>query len=641
MAFSGCQGIWENWSFWGYSAITQWSNTSYWAKLNDDNYLILDYTTDAQTTRNLVPSRYKKKGLIITYNNGTEQIIEQYKVSSVGSSNWINDASWQRLIDNSYLTNQININNSKFEPIINYYDYAKYVVTTNTSEVGFSIVNVSGISNGAYYAIDPLFKKLSIGIQVSPSSRQMLFTPMFNSDILGNTMSLGFFAKKTANVSFTKKIGLYVSTSHQGYDFTEVVISDTISFYKLENAAIPNTANLRIGVNLQDTSADLYFEIFGLVATTETSLFPRDYQNYTWKDNFVQSENILNSANVFNKIQVSAAGKLIGSSTYSCSELITLDKKSTEMISNRIYSKSFFDENLNFISRSTTALSAIPNNAKFVILTFLTTDINTCYCVYGNVLPLTKPTYNEKISSNWIPKISLNTLEGKKLTTYGDSITAGNLWQPTLAKLTGALVYVRGVGGTTICEKGSQAWFDTDGTYVGRPIAWGGTDDAQPSAYPNSVLKYSSMVNDQRVGTIPTDSDIVLLFGGANDSAILGTASDTPSDVAEATFAASYRRTIEKINARIPNVRIICIGMPYHGTADNVTGQSNSYNLRRDMIKTIANNYGLPFINLKEMCGWNALNYTTFLSDIVHPSLAGGERIGKVIAGYLNTIATI
>ena len=125
------------------------------------------------------------------------------------------------------------------------------------------------------------------------------------------------------------------------------------------------------------------------------------------------------------------------------------------------------------------------------------------------------------------------------------------------------------------------------------------------------------------------------MFGGANDVSLTGTEADTPADGLLDTFAASYKRTIEKINAHIPNVRIICIGMPYHSTADNVNGVISGYEEKRQMEKSISENYGLPFINLKEECGWNDLNFSYFLSDSVHMNAIGNQKVAEVISGKL------
>ena len=62
-----------------------------------DNYKILDFTTDVETTRNLVPENERKYGLIITYNDGTNRIIEQFNFINPTGTNWTNSNNWNTI----------------------------------------------------------------------------------------------------------------------------------------------------------------------------------------------------------------------------------------------------------------------------------------------------------------------------------------------------------------------------------------------------------------------------------------------------------------------------------------------------------------------------------------------------------------
>lgn len=635
------QGVWQTWQYQGWSYTVQWENVVHWVQILESGCLTLTYTTDASTTRGTVPEKLRKPGLIVTYYNGTARILEQYVGIATSSGEWATVSNWIRLYDQIQATAFRNAEWLSTESFPNLYDYANDSLYDATNG-GFYYVSISGSASGIRYGVDPLFGRRSYRLSLPIASRKMMLFPVFNSDILNQTRSLGVYVKFTqgTEVSLTNQFGLYVGTASQGIHFTNrIQITTDTFFYYMENQAIPNTANLRIGINLISTVSAFDIEFFGFVATSSPTLYPKDYSKKVWDDPSLSSDNLFDKATTAQSCSIASDGAISSGSAFMVSNVIPIDSTETSIsMTDSPIMAVFFDSSFNVISSTSTAPLTIPANAKYLVFSYYKTAINTFCCNYGVKLnPYTA--YKKSISHSWLPKITMRPYSGLKIATYGDSITAADNWQPAVQRITGALTYNRGVGGTRITNDTlMQAWFEPDGTYTGRPVIWSGTNDTAPTV--TSVLLYSSMVHDERISTIPLDSSVVLLFGGANDISALGTAGDTPSDASSATFSASYRRTIEKINTRIPNVRIVCIGMPYHKTADRVDGVATSYTSRREMIGAIAKNYGLPFIDVKALCGWNALNVDYFLnpSDVVHPNAIGGDRMGEVIAGYLNSL---
>jgi len=230
----------------------------------------------------------------------------------------------------------------------------------------------------------------------------------------------------------------------------------------------------------------------------------------------------------------------------------------------------------------------------------------------------------------------------KKMCSYGDSITAQNLYQPTAMAMIGITNhYLRGVGSSRVQDSdysGEVAekmtfYVNADGTYNNRPTRFGGTVDEAPAG--TSEI-YANMVTQNRIDTIPIDTDLLLIMGGANDISTLGTLADVEAE--DTTFYAAYKLMLTRIHTRIPGARVVLIGYPFHKTADLVTSLTNGYHLRRNAIKEIAEAYGYPYIDLRALCGWNTLNADDFLFDNVHLDDAGGVRVGEVIAGFLKTI---
>jgi len=99
---------------------------------------------------------------------------------------------------------------------------------------------------------------------------------------------------------------------------------------------------------------------------------------------------------------------------------------------------------------------------------------------------------------------------------------------------------------------------------------------------------------------------------------------------------------LTRLYARIPNARIVLIGMPFK-TGSGINRDENTdldiyYQYKRNAIKEIGRAYGYPYIDLRELCGWNRLNATTYLIDTIHPNAAGGKRIAEVMIGFYKTI---
>ena len=97
ITFTSASGIVENWQFIG--SVGDWLTITNWEKITDGLFN-LTFTTDAPTTRLLVPSANRKYGTMISYNNGTDLITEQYIGADVTDANWQLDSNWIGLVLN-------------------------------------------------------------------------------------------------------------------------------------------------------------------------------------------------------------------------------------------------------------------------------------------------------------------------------------------------------------------------------------------------------------------------------------------------------------------------------------------------------------------------------------------------------------
>lgn len=225
------------------------------------------------------------------------------------------------------------------------------------------------------------------------------------------------------------------------------------------------------------------------------------------------------------------------------------------------------------------------------------------------------PNLNEKITE--VSGDTLLALSGKKWTSYGDSITAIGTWQSNLlSKFSGITHYIRGIGGTAINEMSSIAWVDANGLYLDRP----------PSTQPvGSFEILSSLSNQQRVNTIPTDSNIITIMGGTNDYGLpLGTINDTTVS----TFYGAFQLMLDRIYTRIPSAEIILVTPVFRNGGETLY---NGFVMEdyRNAVRAISKKYNYRLIDMAKV-GINKNNYTTYLSDGIHPNTNGAERMSRL-----------
>lgn len=222
-------------------------------------------------------------------------------------------------------------------------------------------------------------------------------------------------------------------------------------------------------------------------------------------------------------------------------------------------------------------------------------------------------------------RVFLNTFsfasKVKKIACLGDSITEGvnaNGWQwhryiDQWCKNNGieTTVVNLGIGGTSVCTS----------SYV--------TDTLQP------------FVN--RLDTIPTDADVVVVFGGTNDwgnNATLGTIDDTGTS----TFYGAYKHILEWLAINRPNAKVMTMTplKRYYRGGGTVwvnaqTTPNNKGNLLQDYVravKEVSDLYAVPCVDLHNDSGLNPVLETVrtrFIGDGLHPTAEGNKKMYPVI----------
>jgi len=199
--------------------------------------------------------------------------------------------------------------------------------------------------------------------------------------------------------------------------------------------------------------------------------------------------------------------------------------------------------------------------------------------------------------------------EGKKMCTYGDSITHVNMYQPyVISRLGIDTHYLRGVGGTRIVNNDNMTyWAYADGSFAAAP------NSQNPPA--NSTEIDAAMCMQERVNTLPLDSDLILICASANDDGTIGTLADAAAE--NTTIYAGWHLMIQRITARIPDAKIVIISMPFHATADSLMGYWNFDNGAID-ISGNGNDGNLSGSTLTNNTGFynNSANFNEILSSV-------------------------
>lgn len=291
----------------------------------------------------------------------------------------------------------------------------------------------------------------------------------------------------------------------------------------------------------------------------------------------------------------------------------------------------YYDENKKYLQsispqnlETPAGIVALPQSAtkiKYIRYTFVTED-DAALATYW-ITDQGKPYENDKL---YIPKDIIEDMnnkteswyKGKKICAYGDSVTEQNKWQSFVSSYFNCSFYNRGVGGTTVTQVNSST---------------------------------NHMSADVRIETIPTDSDVVLVFGGHNDwsSASINIGDIKTDALSESTsFKSAFALMLKKIQTRCPNAKIITM-TPVGGRTEEASVNQDKQFYIRDLcmtdfanaVKEVSAYYGIPCIDINANSGINTLNHTTYIADLIHPNVEGGKLIANEVINGLKRFEPI
>ena len=307
---------------------------------------------------------------------------------------------------------------------------------------------------------------------------------------------------------------------------------------------------------------------------------------------------------------------------------------------------SFWDADGEFITRISGTVKQIPSNAAYVRANVQNTYPDSSYSIMVEYCNSDGSGIAEKYSAFFNPGYEIiNTdFQGIKICSFGDSIAASDdgvrdayTWIEMVKNYFGAATaYNRGIGSSCVTSENAEGTARTGYAYVDAS-----GDAGEIRAVYNTQRTFADypteinpcMETQERINTIPTDTDIIVIIAGTND---IGT---TTVEL----FTAAYKALLNKMIARVPNAKIYPCTLPFQQTYDlgNATAQA-TYNSYRDAIKNVCAEYGLTCIDLRQNMGVNAQNYSSYMNDTTHfNTTAGRKKIAECVIAVLKGYAAV
>lgn len=544
-----------------------------------DNYCFetLSYGTNVSNTRLQVSITARKQGFTITYNDGINQVIETYKGTTFDNANWIKNSNWERILTYKDFNEILELNYNIYDTI------AQSSINKVYNELLYEnkiIDNSGNVIKGNGVVIE--------AIEI-PKNKKFIYT---------NSYSLFFYTGTKDNLVFLSKI---ISITGSGVDIRKKEIPKDATFVKGWN----NKERQFYYIGFEENFIPIQFGI--------TEIPNIDYDKNIIINNIIEGYNNVN-------------GSYQSNASYKTTQFIPIDTNVKSIFTNA-FSVGTYNELGEWIKYTGTQLNTfrevkIDNTLSYIVLNFQNTTLFPFASV--NYFPCKVEEIKESLLNiNTIIRLSY---EGKKFTSYGDSIVELMSWQKYVWKsLRMADHYNRGIGGSKITDVNPKnKKVDENGYY----------NASNPDSGTITISDY--MCGDERINTIPLDTDILCVYAGANDitaSVEIGTLEDGD----ESHFMYAYGLMIRKLVARLPNAKIfLCTPHNFYNSYNNA---DYPYKNRIELtildyckvIKDVAAIYGLPVIDVNALSRISTLNIKEYLIDQVHPNAKGGRLIANVV----------
>ncbi|WP_229093859.1 SGNH/GDSL hydrolase family protein [Phocaeicola vulgatus] len=555
------------------------SETSNYIPLDSYMYDSVVYNSNKSNTRLSISSINRRKGFILSYQNEDRFTIEIYKSDSVENSNWINDKNWIEVLTIDSLEevkNDLMTIRHMLQDVSINKVYDELLLANKTIDGVGNIVNGNGI----------VIERIDI-----PAGEEYIYT---------NAYSVYFYRD---NGTLLGTVNMGAST---GKNISKREIPSEASYCRAWN----NNARDFYYLSFNENFIPLEF---GITQLPETYL----------DKNLITNDNLIDGYNNVN-------GSLQSNEAYNTTRLIRVVDNITSVFTNA-FSVAVYAADGTWIgyrgSQAKTFREVMTGekNWEYIIFNFNSVDspfvsLNYYPCNPQNVR-------NVKLDRDEIINMAY---KGKKFCSFGDSIVELISWQKYVWKyLQFSTHYCRGIGGSKVTSISPQTKkVDENGYY----------NAAHPEE--GTITIQDNMCGDGRINTIPTDTDVLVIYASANDitaNAQIGELDDQD----ETHLKYAYGLMLRKIIKRLPDAKIFaCIPHNFYNSHNNADyPYKNNIGLTiqdyGSVIREVCAIYSVPVIDVNALSGISTLNITTYLQDQVHPNSAGGMKIANVVIDAL------
>ena len=555
------------------------SETSNYIPLDSYMYDSVVYNSNKSNTRLSISSINRRKGFILSYQNEDRFTIEIYKSDSVENSNWINDKNWIEVLTIDSLEevkNDLMTIRHMLQDVSINKVYDELLLANKTIDGVGNIVNGNGI----------VIERIDI-----PAGEEYIYT---------NAYSVYFYRD---NGTLLGTVNMGAST---GKNISKREIPSEAPYCRAWN----NNARDFYYLSFNENFIPLEF---GITQLPETYL----------DKNLITNDNLIDGYNNVN-------GSLQSNEAYNTTRLIRIVDNITSVFTNA-FSVAVYATDGTWIgyrgSQTKTFREVMTGekNWEYIIFNFNSVDppfvsLNYYPCNPQNVR-------NVKLDRDEIINMAY---KGKKFCSFGDSIVELISWQKYVWKyLQFSTHYCRGIGGSKVTSISPQTKkVDENGYY----------NAAHPEE--GTITIQDNMCGDGRINTIPTDTDVLVIYASANDitaNAQIGELDDQD----ETHLKYAYGLMLRKIIKRLPNAKIFaCIPHNFYNSHNNADyPYKNNIGLTiqdyGSVIREVCAIYSVPVIDVNALSGISTLNITTYLQDQVHPNSAGGMKIANVVIDAL------
>lgn len=555
------------------------SETSNYIPLDSYMYDSVVYNSNKSNTRLSISSINRRKGFILSYQNEDRFTIEIYNSDIVENSNWINDKNWIEVLTIDSLEevqNDLMKIRHMLQDVSINKVYDELLFINKTIDGSGNTVNGDGV----------LIEKIDI-----PVGKEYVYTNAYS-------------------VSFYRDDDTLLSTINMGAPTGK----------NISKREIPSEASYCRAWNNRER--DFYYLSF------EENFIPVEFgiaeiPKIDYNKNLITENNLIKGYN-------NVIGSLQSNEAYNTTQLIRVVDNITSVFTNA-FSVTVYAADGTWIGyrgsqgRRFREVMTGEKNWEYIIFNFDSADFPFVSLNYFPCNP--QNVRNVKLDRDEIINMAYR---GKKFCSFGDSIVELISWQKYVWKyFQFSTHYCRGIGGSKVTSISPRTKkVDENGYY----------NAAHPEE--GTITIQDNMCGDGRINTIPTDTDVLVIYASANDitaNAQIGELDDQD----ETHLKYAYGLMLRKIIKRLPNAKIFaCIPHNFYNSHNNADyPYKNNIGLTiqdyGSVIREVCAIYSVPVIDVNALSGISTLNITTYLQDQVHPNSAGGMKIANVVIDAL------